>query len=145
MGAYSIVNHINSWNVQTVSDVKTQTCLLDSCAFFVHIKIIKCKIMNSYMSLLNTLSYFHLKYLLLSFHTYQGDVYPAQSHFWVNTKSSTFWGRVPAQRTLPPGPAAGHHDCWVDSTALQPSDFLSAFWLAEAPQAVSCSHTKTHY
>ncbi len=37
--------------------------------------------MNLYVSFLNTLSYFHIKYLLLSFHTYQGDVYPAQSHF----------------------------------------------------------------
>ncbi len=93
MGAISIVNHINSWNVQTVSDVKPQTCLLDSCVFVVHIKIIKSKIMNLYVSFLNILSYFHLKYLLLSFHTYQGDVYPAQSHFWVNIKSSTFfWG-----------------------------------------------------
>ncbi len=27
---------------------------------------------------------FHMKYLLFSFHTYQGDVYPVQSHFWVN-------------------------------------------------------------
>ncbi len=60
--------------------------------FFVHIKITKCKIMNSYVSFLNTLSYFHLKILLLSFHTYQRDVYPAQSHFWVNMKSSTLGG-----------------------------------------------------
>ncbi len=60
--------------------------------FFVHIKITKCKIMNLYVSFLNTRSFFHWKYLLLSFHTYQGDVYPAQSHFWVNMKSSTFGG-----------------------------------------------------
>lgn len=52
------------------------------------------------------------------------------------------WKTIPGQRKLPLGPAASHHDCWVDSTALQRWDFLLAFGLAEAPQAVSCSHTK---